>query len=145
MLNGQMKFDYGLQMNDEEDSTTDKDFLFNLVLSLVVVLSYFANKQVSERFALAEGSGVPGALTQAEYADLPKTAMPKDGSCLVSFEGQDIHSIEQLKSELSQQQPREVLFTPSSDLPYGKVERVKNVFKAAGFDLAVEYKKLKSN
>jgi len=140
-----------LDEHDERDGLESNplvDFLFNMVIALVVALAFFTNVQDSARFALPETVPVPGAVTPSEYRTLIRVVVDDDGQRKAAGEpfGDDAHLVAHVKRLLVRNGTdsgngsgaRRVLFSASREPPHGLVEDLKNALLAAGIDVLKE-------
>lgn len=121
-----------------------EDFLFILVISLAVTISFFAKKQMTERFALAEHRADQQVVTSQEYEKLPKCVMGADGTFV--FEGASFLTTAELIQHISTIElgsDMQVVLKIDRTRSVGEVEDIKNALFDRNIQLLTEWEKHK--
>lgn len=130
------------QVCDESDSNPMVDFLFNMVICLVVVLGFFAKARLDETFALVESPSTQNEVDATELDAFPRVVIDEEGQ--LTLDQVPVESADEIIGSLlsaaeqrpSSEQPK-IVFQASREPSYGTVEDIKNELKAAGYSLLV--------
>jgi hypothetical protein len=129
-----------------EGKSPMEDFLFILVISLAVAVSFFANKKLADRFALAEKSQDAKSIPHDEYSRLPVCELATD-STGIAFAGYRFESIKELEKHLEfggfQLPDQKLLLKVERTRTVGDLEDVKHVFLSRGITVFTEWENRK--
>ena len=119
-----------------------EDFLFILVISLAVAISFFAKKELADRFALAEKMPETEIIPLEDYSKLPRCELVADGGG-IQFADREFATVQELTSYLdscgASQSP--LLLRISRDRTIGEVEDLKSELTRRGINLYTEWEK----
>jgi biopolymer transport protein ExbD len=130
---------------DTEDKTPFLDLMFLKTIALAVTLSFYAQLEQSERFALPEGKPAVEQVAASEYKTLPQIELPESsGDVFANFGEQRLGSLADLFGDLEGLVPGRVVLRINRQRSIGDVEDVKRELKSRGFDVLVEFQKTTS-
>lgn len=144
-MHPEMKYDDDL-LDTGDDLAPLLDLKFILLIALIVVLTYFAQKQLDNRFAIPSGPG-SGVITLGEkdYQRMVVVSVDAGGTLQVNEEAVSEDRLadrlhEKLpQEELSDGPPAHVIFNAHPDLSHGEAERVYLSLLRFGFTVLREY------
>ncbi len=131
---------------DVANKTPMEDFLFLLVISLAVSISFFSKKQLADRFALAERRPTTEALAPDDYETLTVVELP-DGMGF-QLNSMEIASQDELFTQLGTASPSNspgagILLRIAYARRFGEVEELKDSLLERGFQVYTEWENRK--
>jgi biopolymer transport protein ExbD len=141
------EIDDGYDPQDESDDLAPLlDLKFILLIALIVVLTYFAQQELDNRFAVPAGPGSPLiAVSEQEYQRMLVVSLDAEGRLAIN--DQEV-SEELLTDRLKVEQqtiapdggdPVSVVFNADPTVPHGDAERVHLRLLRHGFTVLKEY------
>ena len=144
-MHPEMNYDDAL-LETGDDLAPLLDLKFILLIALIVVLTYFAQKQLDNRFAIPGGPG-SALITLGEQDYQRMVVVSVDAGGTLQVNGQEIHENEladrlheHLTQEASDDPHAHVVFNAHPDLSHGEAERVYLSLLRYGFTVLREYK-----
>jgi len=125
--------------------TPMEDFLFLLVISLAVSVSFISKKQLANRFALPERRLAAESIAQPDYDSFPILELRDEGA--IVFDSVEYLDHEQLLGHLQQDysaQPKDepdagILMRVAYQRPSGEVEELEDRITELGINIFTEY------